>query len=63
MARKLNSEEEHSFAQALRQENLQPDDVSGEFLSRFNEKRDTAVRLSPELAVWFNEDPFGPLTS
>jgi hypothetical protein len=64
MARKLNTEEEQLFADALQKENSSPDDSASEqFLLRVKEKRDTALRLTPELAAWLNEGPLGPIVS
>jgi len=64
MARKLNSEEEQLFADALRKEKFsRHESASDQFLLRFNEKRDTDLRLTPELAAWLGEDPLGPVTS
>jgi hypothetical protein len=64
MARKLNSEEEELFADALEKEKSSPDDTaSDQFVLRVKEKRDTALRLTPELAAWLSEDPFGPIVS
>jgi hypothetical protein len=62
MARKLNTEEEQLFAEALREEKSSPtDSASEQFLLRFREKRDTALRLTPELAAWLNDGPLGPI--
>ena len=64
MARKLNSEEEHLFAEALRKEKSSTDDVASEqFISRFGEKSDTRLQLTPELAAWLSENPLGPIIS
>jgi hypothetical protein len=64
MARKLDTDEEQRFADALQQENPSPDDaVSDQFILRVREKRDTALRLSPELAAWLSQGPFGPVVS
>lgn len=64
MARKLNIEEEQLFADALQKEKSSPDDTASEqFLLRVKEKRDTALRLTPELAAWLSKDPFGPIVS
>ena len=64
MARKLNTDEEQLFADALQSENPSPDDTaSDQFILRVREKRDTALRLSPELAAWLSEGPFGPVVS
>ena len=62
MARKLNSEEQQLFTEALRKESPIDDSVSEEYL-RFSEKRDTPLRLTPELAAWLTEDPLGPIIS
>lgn len=62
MARKLNSEEEQFFTQALQKESPLNDSVSEQYL-RFSEKRDTPLRLTPELAAWLSEDPLGPVGS
>jgi hypothetical protein len=64
MARKLSSEEEQLFVEALQEEKASTNDAASEkFLLRFSEKRDTALRLTPELAEWLNEDPPGPIIS
>ena len=64
MARQLNSEEQQLFAEALRKDDSAAGDpVTNEFLVRFHAKRDTALRLSSELAAWFTHDPFGPIIS
>jgi hypothetical protein len=64
MARKLDTEEEQLFADALQKEKSSPDDTaSDQFILRVREKRDTALRLSPELAAWLSKDPFGPTVS
>ena len=64
MARKLNSEEEQLFAHALRQENAASDSTASDaFLRRVDEKRDTPLRLTAELAAWLSEDPMGPILS
>lgn len=64
MARKLNSEEVQLFAEALQKEVPSTNDpASEEFLLRFSEKRDTALSLTPELAAWLGDDPFGPINS
>jgi hypothetical protein len=62
MARKLNSTEEELFTEALRKESPPDDSVSEQYL-RSCEKRDTPLRLTPELAAWLSEDPFGRFTS
>jgi hypothetical protein len=64
MARKLDTEEEQFFADALQKEKSSPDDTaSDEFILRVREKRDTALRLTPELAAWLSQGPFGPIVS
>ena len=64
MARKLNTDEEQLFADALQKEKSSVDDsASNEFILRVREKRDTALRLTPELAAWLSEGPFGPIVS
>jgi hypothetical protein len=64
MARKLNTDEEQLFADALQQEKSTVNDTaSDQFILRVREKRDTALRLTPELAAWLSEGPFGPTTS
>jgi hypothetical protein len=62
MARKLDSDEEQLFTQAVRKESPVNDSVSEEYF-RFIEKRDTPLRLTPELATWLSEDPLGPILS
>jgi len=62
MARKLNSEEVQLFAEALRnEESASNDPASEQFLTRFSEKRDTALRLTPELEALLREGPLGPI--
>jgi hypothetical protein len=64
MARKLNTEEEELFADALQEEKPTVDDgASDQFIHRVREKRDTALRLTPELAAWLSQGPFGPIGS
>jgi hypothetical protein len=64
MARKLNTEEEELFADALQKdESPTNDSASDQFIHRVREKRDTALRLSPELAAWLSQGPFGPMVS
>ena len=64
MARKLNTEEEQLFADELQKEKPTANDsASDQFIHRVLEKRDTALRLSPELAAWLSEGPFGPIGS
>jgi hypothetical protein len=64
MARKLNSEEEQLFVDELQKEKSSVDDTaSDQFILRVREKRDTALRLTPELAAWLSQDPFGSATS
>jgi hypothetical protein len=64
MARKLNTDEEQLFADALQKEKSSVDDTASEqFILRVREKRDTALRLTPELAVWLSQGPFGPIVS
>jgi len=64
MARKLNIEEKQLFAEALLKEKSPAEDAASEkFLSHFSEKRDTTLKLTPELAAWFSEDPLGPIIS
>jgi hypothetical protein len=64
MARKLNTEEEQLFADELQKEKTSVDDsASDQFILRVREKRDTALRLTPELAAWLNQGPFGPVIS
>jgi hypothetical protein len=64
MARKLNSDEEQLFADAIQKEKSSPGDTaSDQFLLRVKEKRDTALRLTPELAAWLSQGPFGPIVS
>jgi hypothetical protein len=64
MARKLDTEEEQLFADELQKEKSSPDDSASEqFILRVREKRDTALRLTPELAAWLNQGPFGPMVS
>jgi hypothetical protein len=64
MARKLNIEEEQLFADELQKEDSTvSDSASDQFILRVREKRDTALRLTPELAAWLNEGPFGPIVS
>jgi hypothetical protein len=64
MARKMNSEEEQLFAEALRSEKSPAEDAASEqFLQRFSEKRDSPLRLTPELAAWLSEGPLGPVVS
>jgi hypothetical protein len=61
MARKLNTDEEQHFADALQKEESSVDDTASEqFILRVREKRDTALRLTPELAAWLSQGPFGP---
>ncbi len=62
MARKLNSEEEQLFVEALRTESSS-DDSAGEQYVSFARKRDTPLQLTPELAAWLGEDPLGPIIS
>jgi hypothetical protein len=64
MARKLDSEEEQLFADELQKEKSSPDDsASDQFVLRVKAKRDTALRLTPELAAWLGQGPFGPIGS
>jgi len=64
MARKLDSEEEQLFAEALQQEKSLADDAASEgFLRRVSEKRDTPLRLTAELAAWLTEDSSGRFVS
>jgi hypothetical protein len=64
MARKLNSEEVQLFAEALRTDESSTNDAASEqFLLGVSEKRDAALRLTPELAAWFGDDPLGPIVS
>jgi hypothetical protein len=64
MARKLNTEEEQLFADELQKErSTVSDSASDQFILRVREKRDTALRLTPELAAWLSEGPFGPIVS
>jgi hypothetical protein len=64
MARKLNTEEEQLFADELQKEKSAVNDIaSDQFILRVREKRDTALRLTPELASWLNQGPFGPIVS
>jgi hypothetical protein len=64
MARKLNTEEEQLFADELQKEKSSVNDsASDQFILRVREKRDTALRLTPELAAWLNQGPFGPMVS
>lgn len=62
MARKLNSDEEQLFVETLRKESPPDDSVSQEYLQSI-ERRDTPLRLAPELAAWWSEDPLGPIIS
>jgi len=63
MARKLNTDEEQLFADAIQKEKSSVDDTASEqFILRVREKRDTALRLTPELAAWLSEGPFGPVS-
>jgi hypothetical protein len=64
MARKLSTEEEQFFADELQKEKSSVDDTaSDQFILRVREKRDTALRLTPELAAWLSEASFGSTTS
>jgi hypothetical protein len=64
MARKLNTEEEQLFADELQKEKSSiSDTASDQFILRVREKRDTALRLTPELAAWLSRGPFGPMVS
>ena len=64
MARKLNTEEEQFFADELQKEKSTVNDTaSDQFILRVREKRDTALRLTPALAAWLSEGPFGPIVS
>jgi hypothetical protein len=64
MARKLNTDEEQLFADALQEEKSTANDTaSDQFILRVREKRDTALRLTPELAAWLSQGPFGPTGS
>jgi hypothetical protein len=64
MARKLSTEEEQFFADELQKEKSSVDDTaSDQFILRVCEKRDTALRLTPELAAWLSKDPMGPIVS
>jgi len=64
MARKLNTEEEQLFADELQKEKSSINDTaSDQFILRVRERRDTALRLTPELAAWLNQGPFGPIVS
>jgi hypothetical protein len=64
MARKLNTEEEQLFADELQKEKSSiSDTASDQFILRVREKRDTALRLTPELAAWLSQGPFGPTVS
>ena len=64
MARKLNTDEEQLFADAIQKEKSSVDDTASEqFILHVREKRDTALRLTPELAAWLSEGPFGPIVS
>lgn len=61
MARKLNSEEEQLFVEALRKDTA--NDSASEQYVNFARKRDTPLQLSRELAAWLSEDPLGPIIS
>jgi len=64
MARKLSTEEEQFFADELQKEKSSVNEnASDQFILRVREKRDTALRLTPELAAWLSQGPFGPTTS
>jgi hypothetical protein len=64
MARKLNSDEQQMFVDALhKEESPANDSATDQFLRAFSEKRDTALRLSPELIALLGNDPFGPISS
>jgi hypothetical protein len=64
MARKLDTQEEQLFADALQEDKSSAGDTtSDQFILRVREKRDTALRLTPELAAWLSQSPFGPIGS
>lgn len=60
MARKLNAEERETFNQILQEAEFSGDGSESHGFSRgLNEKSKASLKLSPELGVWFGEDPSG----
>jgi hypothetical protein len=58
MARKLTSEEERAFAQALQDIGGPPSDAGDPWVAQaLNHKNETPLSLAPELAPWFSGDP------
>ena len=58
MARKLTSEEERAFAQALQDMGGPPSDAGDPWVAQaLNNKHEAALSLAPEFEQWFGEDP------
>jgi hypothetical protein len=58
MARKLTSEEEHAFAQALQTTGGPPSEAGDPWVTQaLDHKQEAALSLAPELEQWFGEDP------
>jgi hypothetical protein len=58
MARKLTSEEERAFAQALQEMGGLNSDVGDPWVAQaLNNKHEAALSLAPGLEPWFGEDP------
>jgi hypothetical protein len=58
MARKLPSEEERAFAQALQNMGGPPSAAGDPWVAQaLNNKHEAALSLAPELDQWFGEDP------
>ena len=58
MARKLTSEEEHAFAQALQDLGGQPAAAVDPWITQaLNNKHEATLSLAPELEQWFGKDP------
>ena len=60
MARKLNTEEHEAFNQLLEQAEWSGAPIDSEGFSRkLSEKRQSSLKLSAELGIWFGEDVTG----
>jgi hypothetical protein len=58
MARKLTSEEEHAFAQALQDLGGQASGAVDPWITQaLNKNHEATLSLAPELEQWFGKDP------
>jgi len=58
MGRKLTSEEEHAFAQALQRMGGPPSEAGDPWVAQaLNSKHEAIPLLAPELERWLSEDP------